>query len=224
MKEKCILLSVCALFAVTSLHGAEVLFDDFSDLEVKTPTRSTGSLAWDATGSFSADGTYPIESIALNSGELAFDTSESSLLALDLGRVADGTTTRITFDLRQGNATTAAFYFKVACKDTDNNVQQYAEMSPQKDRYAGVSGFHGRNSEGHIIAGTDGTWLHSHNGYQSIVLEFRPQSGVTIYRDGTKVAEWPNFNEMQKVNRIEFSHNGVVSWFIDNVKVEQGMP
>lgn len=231
MRNLMILASVMMLVSVTA--SAEIIIqDDFSDNEVATPT--VGTQSWQvASGSFAADGSTVDSNFGAAAGQLNFGTSADTSIYIDFGAVQASTPATVTLDLRQTNGTTGPFLFNIALIDTATGKGYKEAASPNPGQYGhatpgGGSGFHSLAAGDAIIAtdasGALNTGLATDGQFDTIVMTFDPTTGVTFSYDGTLMASWSNYHGIDKVDRLELSHSGSVSWFVDNVSVDATVP
>ena len=215
--KQCPIILLCAallLFFLLSIAiHAEVIFnDDFWDLDY------TNNPTWIVdNGVFAADG-INIGNYQPTPAELNFGRDSGTRIHPDLGQTLVNTPFRISYKLRQSDGTANSYLFQTIIEDTVTGVS-YTCSASCNPGYFGISGFHSYNNSGQLIAGTEGIALYP-LGWQTMTFTFDPSTGIIIEQDGVIAAEWPNFNDLIRINRISFESEGTVSWFVDDVVIE----
>jgi hypothetical protein len=194
-----------------------MISDDFSD------NNYTANPTWTVvSGQFAADGTN-VDNYLPTAGMLNFGTVGNNSISLSLPNIASTSPVTISFDLYQSNEAYGGSYdFGIALKDTLAGKQYTVDgmLTPNwfGNYYTGqLSGFGYYISDAIFSGGLGGTSLKNY--WQQVVFTFDPVTGGTFSYGETTVATWTNFRSLNRIDTIQLTSGGTVSWFVDNVQV-----
>jgi hypothetical protein len=175
----------------------------------------------DADPVFAADGSS-VGNYTPAAGMLNFSPTAGAnkRICLSFADMAQTAGVEVSFDLFQSNNAYPNYGgFCMELADSRSSQSYYTDGHLTTNYYGvsggGWSGFRSYDASGTVIGGTaDKSLL---NGWRRMTLRFNPGSGVEMIYDGQRVAHWPNFKNLTRVDQLILYHTGTLSWFVDNV-------
>ena len=213
---------VFALLAFNPGRAETVLWDDFSDEEIMTPTETATGAIWLVTsGKFAADGS-DIGNFKPMAGELNFGVDKDTAIVIDYGPIVEDSATTLKLDIRQSNESNAFHRLDIVLTDKEDGGAFVLGCSPSSE-FFGTSGFALFDNQNNLlVSGLGGSALRSDTNLQNIELQIDPLRGMTVMQDGMTILEWKNDGSTHFTpDRLSMKTPiPGVSWFVKNVEVD----
>lgn len=218
-QKMCVVLLAC-LFSASSAMAMITISDDFDDDDL------TVNPTWTHD---------PAQALGSSPGELYPNWDPTpDVFTLDLPGSLPNTAMSLRYDIRVGDdADGTAGDFRTILRDTDSG-NQYVEYACHNNCWGGPSGFHSYLSDGAFFLGEAASVEQNLYDAQSAVpgggkemrMDFDPVTGVQFFFDGVLMAQWTNFQALDKINQIEIVNNTNtgLGFRVDNFEVTYNIP